>query len=160
MLRKSAIPSLGSAARVRFLKPRFALPRSRPSRGSVTTTSHVAPLTRLSPLHGIGEYRFSNPLLESSASRAGLLGSAPPDRLPKSSGGGSPFLKHASLRWFARVRFLQRLSRLSFPQSASSGLFETAARVRFLKCVTRVRFPTCLWGWVSTAWLAGLPGYR
>ena len=46
------------------------------------------------------------------------------------------------------------------PIRFTSVLFEAAARVRFLKCVPRVRFLTCLCGWVSIAWLAGLPGYR
>ena len=160
-----SFPLLGFASRVRFLKPairvRFSLPLAPvPSKASVTTASQVDPSTPLSPVLGFGKYRFSHPLLESSASRAGLLGSAPLHRLPKSlRGAGFTASQARFLRLLARVRFLQRYFRFRFPKFLqriceyrySSALLEAATRVRFLKSAPRVSFLKCLRGRVSTA---------
>ena len=126
----------------------------------MVTASQADSLTPLSPLLGIGKYRFSNPLLESSVSGAGLLGSGPLDRLRKSlRGAGFTASQARFLRLLGRVRYLQRFPRFRFPlagiceQRFASALLEAAFRVRFLKCAPspRVRFLKCLRGWVSIA---------
>ena len=112
-------------------------------------------MTPLSPQQRIGKYRFSIPLLESSASRAGLLGSAPPDRLPKSlRGAGFTASQARFLRLLARARFLQRFSRFRFPNFLqwiyehrfTSALLDAASRVRFSNCASRAVFSQVLAG--------------